>query len=297
MIATRPAASTRPAPIDARRRPEAVRQPAAEHAGDDDHRREGGEDLGAVADVAVVQVQDQERRHGGEADRAEREPEPGEQRLAGDQVVAPERLRLARSERLRDPQRDQGAQERRRQRERPDHLEARGAQDQLADRRPQRQPAPDREPVEADDPAAPLRRREVDDPGRAGGVDHALAGAQEEPRDDQARHARRARSRARWRSRSGARPTITTRRRPRRSARCPASGRQARPGDRERAGDDPDRDVARADRALDVARDDRQRRPDREQAEAGDDEDPGEGRASRAKGHSERSAPSAAPRA
>ena len=54
---------------------------------------------------------------------------------------------------------------------------------------PSGQPAPDREPVEADDPAATLGRGQVDDPGRAGGVDGALAGAEEEPRDDQARDA------------------------------------------------------------------------------------------------------------
>ena len=70
--------------------------------------------------------------------------------------------------------------------EEPDQRVAGGVQEQLADQRADAEPAPDREAVEADHPAAPLGRRQVDDPGRAGGEDRALAGAEHEAGDDQA---------------------------------------------------------------------------------------------------------------
>ena len=56
-------------------------------------------------------------------------------RSASRAISGPARLvLLARPERLRDPQRDQRAGERRGERERPDRVEAPGLQDQLADR-------------------------------------------------------------------------------------------------------------------------------------------------------------------
>ncbi len=61
-----------------------------------------------------------------------------------------------------------------------------GVEEQLADQRPDAQPGPDRQPVEADHPAAPLGRGDVDDPGRAGGEDRALAGAEDQAGADQA---------------------------------------------------------------------------------------------------------------
>ena len=66
-----------------------------------------------------------------------------------------------------------------------------GVQEQLADQRADAEPGPDREAVEADHPAAPVFGGEVDDPGRAGGEDGSLAGAEHEPRSDQARDAER----------------------------------------------------------------------------------------------------------
>ena len=56
---------------------------------------------------------------------------------------------------------------------------ARGVESSSPIERPEAEPAPDREPVEADHPAAPLGRGQVDDPGRAGGEDRALAGAEQ----------------------------------------------------------------------------------------------------------------------
>ena len=65
-----------------------VGQVAGEQAGEDDHRREGGEDGGAVADPARFEVEDDE---GGDAPRSRREASaiatPGPHRLRRDQRV------------------------------------------------------------------------------------------------------------------------------------------------------------------------------------------------------------------
>ena len=59
-------------------------------------------------------------------------------------------------------------------------------QQHLAEQRPEAETAPDRQPIEAEDAPAPRRRRHVDDPGRAGGVEGALSGAEDEAGEDQA---------------------------------------------------------------------------------------------------------------
>ena len=137
---------------------------------------------------ALVEEEHEEGGDRGEADDAEREHRARPQRLARDQRrrspvpaagVKRSGIRIA----IRAPSSGRPGGER------PDELEARRVQQQLADRGAEAEAAPDRQPVEADQPAAALGRREVDDPGRARGEDHALAGAEEQPGDDQARHA------------------------------------------------------------------------------------------------------------
>ncbi len=185
-----PAHSTASGADGAPDRAVAVGQPAADDPRRDHGGGEGCEHRRAVTHRALVEVQDDERGHRGVADDREREPEARAQRLVREQraLVVEAGTGL---EALRDPHRHQRPGERRGRGERPDRLEAARLQDQLADRRPERQPAPDREPVEADDAPAAVGRREVDDPGRAGRVHGPLAGAQEKPRDDQAGNSRR----------------------------------------------------------------------------------------------------------
>ena len=261
---------------DAGNRPVAVRQPAAEEPGEEHGRREGGEHLRSVADVALVQVEDEERRDRREAHCAEREPHPGHQALALDPGPALTGLGLGDRVRLGDPPGDDGPEEGRGHRKGPDHLEARGPQKQLADRRTQREAAPDRQAVEADDPAPLLNGREVDDPSGPGGIDQAFARAKEQAGHDQAGNAggnevEGAGDRAEDRPGDHDGP-------PAAAIGEVAGDRPAgKPGDREGASDEPDREVTPADRPLHVARDDGQGRSDREQAEPCHHEDSCEG--------------------
>ena len=196
----------------------------------DDAGGERGEHRGPVADALLVEVQDDERRHRRVAD--------DRQRRARDRAAAPRarsaaalgarRRRGGRTAPASATRSRRRAAARRRRTPRPSRSSSRW-RIELAERRPEREPAPDREPVEADDPAAAVRRGHVDDPRRAGGVDGALAGAEEEPGHDQAGDAGGDEVEERRRPRSTARRAMTTILRPRWSASRPANGRQARP--------------------------------------------------------------------
>ena len=70
-IASRPAASISVAPIATRAGPRRSGRSPASRRAIDDHRREGGEDGGAVADAAGFEVQDDEGGDRGVADRGE----------------------------------------------------------------------------------------------------------------------------------------------------------------------------------------------------------------------------------
>ncbi len=140
-----------------------VGEVAGEEPGEHDHRREGAEDEGAVADPASFEVEDDEGGERRVADRGEGDREAGANRLGGDQ-----RVRLAVGEGLemfRDASRDRRPQQRHRRGEDPDRPVAARFEQQVAGQRADAEPAPDRQPVEAEHPAAAGQRRQVDDPG------------------------------------------------------------------------------------------------------------------------------------
>src|SRR5207244_4192596 len=102
----------------------------------------------AVADSLRVEVEDDERRHRRVADGGEGKRGAGADRLARDQWPAvagpPPRARIG----VGDREGDDGAERRRRRRERPDGVEARYPKQEVADRWPEAQPAPDGQSVE-----------------------------------------------------------------------------------------------------------------------------------------------------
>ena len=87
-IVARPTASTSAAAIATRAGADPVGQVAGDQPGEDDHRREGAEDGGAVADAAGVEVEDDEGGDGRVADRGERQRRsPGRTASRRDQRV------------------------------------------------------------------------------------------------------------------------------------------------------------------------------------------------------------------
>ena len=180
-----------------------------------------------MADVALVEVEHEERRDRREAHGAERQPQAWEQALALDPGPALTGFELGDLVRLGDSPGDDRPEEGRGHRKGPDHLEARSPQEQFADRRPEREATPDRQAVEADDSSPLLNGREIDNPSGTRRIDHPLACAKEQAGYDQAGNAG-------GNEVEGAGDGAEDRawdhdgpRRPRLSARLPAIGRQA----------------------------------------------------------------------
>ena len=115
-------------------------------------------------------------------------------------------------------------------------------------------------------------RRHVDDPGRAGGVERALAGAGDEAGDDQPGEAEAGQVEQ---PADGEDQGAEQHRRLAAAAvgEPAGEGAQQQAGDRVGADHDPDRDVARVERAVHVAGQHRQHRADREQPAEGDREE------------------------
>jgi hypothetical protein len=226
-----------------------------------------------------LEVEDDEGRHRRVADVGERDADARTKRLPRDQRPA---FGVARRlVGIGDASRHQRAHERADRGEGPHRVEAGGAEEGLADRWAEAEPAPHREPIEPDHPTSPIERSEIDHPRGAGREHHSLPGPQHEASAEEAGEPCRDEVDDAG-GRRHQRPHHDHRAAPAQVGEV--TGYRA-PGERregERANRDPDGEVARIERPADEARDHGQHRPDRGEREQRDDEQPGEGRVRRA---------------
>ena len=145
-----------------------------------------------MPDALVVEMEDHEPRHRPVPRVGEREGDAGR-----DDGTRHERRaltvgqRLGRRVRFGDLPRHERAQQRCHGCEHPHRVVPADVEDQVPEDRPGCEPAPDREPEQADRLAAPVRGRQVDDPRGAAREHPAVTDAEDEPGDDEARDAER----------------------------------------------------------------------------------------------------------
>ena len=179
--------------------------------------------------------------------------------------------------RLGQAQRQQRPGERKQRRYHPHGVVGDASAQELSRERPQREPAPDRQPEQSQRQAAAILRGEVHGPGRAGRVDGSLARAHHQPRHDEHHDAR----------------GDEVKRATHRHSECAGHQHRAAPAhvrlpprqwpanhgcQGERAHDDPDGQVAGVQRPAHVSGQHRQRGADREEGEQRGGEHTGAGR-------------------
>ena len=166
-------------------RPQPVGQSARDQPPDQRREREQRDRDGAagLAEAAVDAEQDHEAVDRGDADAGHAAADARLDRAARQKL--PPALVLRRRGRSRQPADDERAEHRRDRRQRPNGIEPTELVRDLPQRRADREAAPDAEAVQADRPAATLRRHDADHPHEPAGVHAGLGGPVQEPRGQQ----------------------------------------------------------------------------------------------------------------